>query len=296
MTNVKKGPLYGPFLLIKEIRVSEFEIQAHRGARAFYPENTLQAFCKAAELGVRVLELDLLLSKDAKIVVSHDPWVNASHFSGEPAARYAEDVESRSLLFQMNYDLIAAVDCGYTDPAFPLQERITACKPLLSDVFSAVDAFMREHCPQEEMVYNLEVKSWPDQDDILHPLPALYAEILLHDLSPSVVSRIRLQSFDSRILKAAHRMSPELCYGLLVERAEDVESSLETLGFVPAFVNPHYSQVSVPLLSFLHLRNIRVIPWTVNRPEEMLAMKRMGADGLITDYPDLALSLSPLFS
>jgi len=80
----------------------------------------------------------------------------------------------------------------------------------------------------------------------------------------------------------------------LVERAEDVETSLETLGFVPAFLNPHYSQVSMRLFSFLHLRNIRSIPWTVNRPEEMLAMKRM--DGLITDYPDLALALSPLFS
>ena len=277
--------------------MSECEIQAHRGARAYYPENTIQAFCKAAELGVRVLELDLLLSKDARIVVSHDPWVNVSRCSGEGSETFPEDVESRPLLFHMNYDAIAAVDCGYTDPAFPGQQRITASKPLLSDVFSAVDGWMREHCEQEEMVYNLEVKSWPHQDDIQHPLPDVYAEILLRYLTGSgVVSRIRLQSFDCRILQAAYRLNPELCYGLLVERAEDVETSLETLGFVPAFLNPHYSQVSMRLFSFLHLRNIRSIPWTVNRPEEMLAMKRMGADGLITDYPDLALALSPLFS
>ncbi len=58
-----------------------FEIQAHRGARSFFPENTIQAFCKAADLGVRVVELDLVVSKDHQIVVSHDPWLSGPHCS-----------------------------------------------------------------------------------------------------------------------------------------------------------------------------------------------------------------------
>ncbi len=55
---------------------TNIDIQGHRGCRGLEPENTLPAFKKALELGVNTLELDLAVTKDRKLVVSHEPWFN----------------------------------------------------------------------------------------------------------------------------------------------------------------------------------------------------------------------------
>ena len=269
-----------------------FEIQAHRGARSFFPENTLQAFCLAAALGVRVLELDLVVSKDHELVVSHDPWFSAPLCSDPQGHPLSMEDRWRYIMYDMMYADIASFDCGLPHPSFPSQVRIPASKPLLANVFREVDTFMASGGMKEPMIYNLEIKSWPDKDAVFHPCPDKYAELVLQLVqAEGLLSRVRIQSFDSRVIGEAWKLNPQLCYGLLIDEGQHIPKSLQALGFVPQYVNPHFSLVDRELTDDLHKQRIRIVPWTVNLSEEMLAMKSLGADGIITDYPERAIAL-----
>jgi glycerophosphoryl diester phosphodiesterase len=274
-----------------------FEIQAHRGARAFFPENTVQAFCKAADLGVRVIELDLLVSGDHQLVVSHDPCLGAPHAAAPDGRPLGEKDQGRFCLYDMSYAEIAAFGCGLPDPHFPLQRGIDTAKPLIADVFRQVDAHMLAHHLPGEMIFNLELKSWPDRDNELHPPPDVYAFLVAEQIHrTSMASRVRVQSFDDRLLREVRMRYPELCFGFLVDDGSRLANFRAETGFVPAYVNPYYSLLNTQLVERLHSEGVRVVPWTVNRPEEMLRLKRMGADGIITDHPELALQLEELFA
>jgi glycerophosphoryl diester phosphodiesterase len=269
-----------------------FEIQAHRGGRALFPENTLHAFFHAADLGVRVLELDLLVSKDHQLVVSHDPWLSAPLCADPAGHPLCFEERFRYLLFDMLYSDIASYDCGLSNPSFPGQVHVVTCKPLLATVFREVDAYMASAGMKGRMIYNLEIKSWPDKDGIFHPPPDRYAALLLQLVEAAGLSlRVRIQSFDKRVVREAWRLNPQLCYGLLIEKRKHIGRSLLEPGFVPRYVNPHFSLVDRELTDTLHDQGIGMIPWTVNRCEEMLAMKQVGADGIITDYPERAIAL-----
>ncbi|MCF8216670.1 MAG: glycerophosphodiester phosphodiesterase [Chlorobium sp.] len=273
----------------------QFEIQAHRGARAFFPENTIPAFCRAAALGVRVIELDLVVSRDEMLVVSHDPWITGPLCSGPDGMPLDRSAKERHLIYQMDYDEIARFNCGLADPAFPQQQSVHAFKPLLSDVFRDVDASMQADGRCKPIVFNLELKSWPHGDGKLHPSPDSYAAIVSALLdSLTMASRVRVQSFDRRLLAAVWRRSPGLCFGLLVDDFNHFDPFPWEAGFVPAYVNPYFPLLTPELAAELHEQGVQIIPWTVNREEDMLAMKRMGADGIITDHPELALQISEL--
>ncbi|NTV16935.1 MAG: glycerophosphodiester phosphodiesterase [Chlorobiaceae bacterium] len=269
-----------------------FEIQAHRGARALFPENTLQAFCHAAELGIRVLELDLVVSKDLQIVVSHDPWLSAPLCADPEGHPLSSEDRQRYILYDMMYADIALFDCGLPHPSFPGQVHFPTFKPLLSSVFHEVDAYMASAGMKERMIFNLEIKSWSDKDGLYHPPPDRYAALVLQLVEAAGLwSRVRIQSFDFRVVREAWRLNPRLCYGLLIDHTINPDRFLLDPGFLPCYVNPHFSLVDQEMTDTLHDQGIRMIPWTVNRTEEMLAMRQIGADGIITDYPERAIAL-----
>ena len=268
-----------------------FEIQAHRGGRAFFPENTLHAFCHAATCGVRVIELDLFVTKDHEVIVSHDPWLSGPLCSDPDGVPLGVDAKGFTL-YDMPYADILRFDCGRPHPSFPQQSRIITAKPLLSTVFSEVDTFMLDAGLSGSMVYNLEIKSWPAEDGLLHPPPEQYAALVVQlVVAAGFTSRVRLQSFDWRVIREAWKICPHLCYGLLLDDRANMVPFLSDLGFVPQYLNPHLSLVDRDMFDFLHLQGIKAIPWTVNLPKEMLSMQQVGANGIITDYPELALSL-----
>jgi glycerophosphoryl diester phosphodiesterase len=262
-----------------------FEIQAHRGARSFYPENTIQAFCKAADLGCRVIELDLVVSRDHRIVISHDLWLPAG-----PGA-----TGTRRYLFSMSFEEIGRIDCGLPSPQFPGQQRIAAAPPALRSVFEEVEEHLRRIGRPGGMVYNLEVKSMADLDGVAHPPPERYADLVIRDIRDSgLAGRVRLQSFDDRIVASARHLMPGLCFGLLVEERSGLDGFPARPGFVPEYVNPHFSIVDGKMIEWLHGLGAKVVVWTVNAPEEMVRMKRLGVDGLITDHPEVAMNLPEL--
>ena len=268
------------------------EIHAHRGARSFFPENTVPAFLKAAELGVDAIELDLCISGDNRVIVSHDPYMQAGLCAAPDGTVLTKKDEARYLLYTMKYAEIVRFDCGRPSAGFPGQQMVPAVKPLLDDVFRSVEQHCEKLRRQGGMIYNLEVKSRAEGDGILHPSPSVYAELVTTVIEESdVSSRIRLQSFDARILKEVRKISSGLNLGLLVAKGQDPETELNRLGFRPDYLNPFFSMVDCKLVGMLHQRGIGIVPWTVNVPETMLALAGMGVDGIITDYPERALEV-----
>jgi len=276
----------------KNDRVKPLDIQGHRGARGLYPENTIPAFVYAAELGVTTLEMDVVVSADGRLVVSHEPWMSSeicSHPDGSPVT--AEEQMSLNL-YKMTYDEIKRFDCGSRGNAgFPQQEKMAAAKPLLSEVFDTIEKRIRQK-KLKPVHYNIETKCSVQGDNIYHPAPTEFVKLLLDELRKrNLEKRVIVQSFDVRTLKELDRLDHRIRLALLVSKRK-VDANLTALGFDPDIYSPDYRLVDEKLIRQLHDRDIQVIPWTVNDTAAMKKLIAMGVDGIITDYPDIAMELS----
>ncbi len=269
-----------------------FDLQGHRGARGLMPENTIPAFLLALDIGVTTLEMDVVINSQRHVVLSHEPWISekiCSHGDGRPVSK----IEAKKLnIYTLNDEQLAAFDCGSRGhPDYPRQQAMSQSKPLLSDVFKAVAAHTYESGRKPAM-FNIEIKSRPDRDGVYYPEVAeyaalLYAVIVEHD----VLRQTTVQSFDPRALEEQHRLDPEVTTALLVDNRKGFEKNLARLSFVPDIYSPDYKRVTMGLIKAAHAKNIKVIPWTVNDPGAMNKLIDMGVDGLITDYPDIAIDL-----
>ena len=192
----------------------------------------------------------------------------------------------------MNYNEIKTYDCGKRgNPRFVNQQKIAAFKPLLTDMITAVEHFVSTN-NYPPIFYNIETKCTPDGDNIFHPSPEIFAQ-LLYDvlLSKSINQRCYVQSFDLRTLRYLKQQNANVKLVLLVENHDGFETNISKLGFLPEVYSPMQQLVSEELVNQCHYKNIELIPWTVNETEQMLRFKKMGVDGLITDYPDVAIRL-----
>ncbi|MBC3785445.1 glycerophosphodiester phosphodiesterase family protein [Spirosoma utsteinense] len=274
-----------------------FDLQGHRGCRGLMPENTVPAFIKALELGVTTLELDVVISHDQQVVVSHEPYFNAA-FSIKPDGSPVSKKEQKELvLYRMEYAEIKRYDVGSNgNPAYPEQQKLKTYKPLLSEVIEQAEAY-RTAKNLPAFSYNIELKSEPSEYNKSQPEPAVFCElvqaIIRKQLTPD---RVVIQSFDFAMLtqwkqQASKGNFPLVRLAALVENLRSPEKNLEELGFTPDIYSPNYRLLSADKVARLHEKGIKVIPWTVNQRDDMVQMKRWGVDGLITDYPDRALSL-----
>lgn len=267
-----------------------FDLQGHRGARGLLPENTIPAFRRALELGVTTLEMDVVITQDGEVVVSHEPWMSSvicMQPSGEPIP---EDEEQAFNIYRMPYSEVAQFDCGSRPhPRFPEQENRDVSKPLLRDVIRMAEAYVEEH-DRAPVYYNIETKSRPSWEGTFHPAPDTFAQRLYDVLAETgILNRAVVQSFDPRTLRATRAIDPEVRLALLVEgsMSKGLEADLEALGFIPAIYSPDYELVDAELIAAAHAKGMQVIPWTVNTADEMRALIELGVDGLITDYPNI---------
>lgn len=271
---------------------SSLDIQGHRGCRGLLPENTIPAFLKAVELGVTTLELDVVISQDKQVVVSHEPFL--SHvICRTPAGEAVEDEDEKHYnLYEMTYDAIAQCDCGSRPhPQFPEQENFAAYKPLLRDVIDTVEQFIASN-GYEPLFYNIETKSSEAGDDVFHPKPAEFTDLLLSVLSEKdLQNRVVIQSFDVRTLQEIKKKKPELSLALLIGNSEPAQQNLNKLGFIPTIYSPYYKLVDADLMELAKQKGMQIIPWTVNEPEDMMNMVEMGVDGIISDYPDRVVAI-----
>ncbi len=261
-------------------------LQGHRGCRGLYPENTLPAFAHALEMGVQVLEMDVCLSADGQVVVSHEPYMNslyASHPSGDPVLKTEESTLN---LFRMTYAEIRAFDVGKRgNKLFPEQQAVGAVKPLLREVLAMGEAFRQK--TGKAVYYNIEIKSDPTEYGKSQPKEVAEFSKVVHAVIAEQVdwSFVVLQSFDFDVLTYWHRVWPQVVLSALVEH-DSPSKVLADLGFTPAIYSPSFRQLDKSRLEFSHAHGMRVIPWTVNLREDIQKMIELGVDGLITDYPN----------
>lgn len=265
-----------------------YDLQGHRGARGIMPENTIPAMIKALDLGVTTLELDLAITKDGVLVVSHEPWMNPV-ICLDPDGKEIGNNDKSHNIFQMNYEDVLQYDCGSKFHAgFPKQVKFHVSKPKLEDLIVMVEKYVEDYgLPLPN--YNVEIKSSPDGDGTYHPGPAEFSERVVSLLLEKLpIERFNIQSFDFRILQYIHKKYPQITLAMLVEDAAKSEDQLNMLGFRPAIYSPYFIALSKEIVDSIHDKGMKIIPWTVNNKEQMERLLEMGVDGIITDYPNLA--------
>lgn len=272
-----------------QTKLPTFDVQGHRGARGLRPENSIPAFLIALDSGVATIELDLAITKDRQIVVSHEPWMSSDICLNQNGSEITRKEEQSYNIYQMPYEEVRQFDCGSLgNSKFPEQVKMKTSKPLLRDVIVAVEDHIKSYT-RFEVDYNIEIKSSPEGDNLFHPVPSEFSN-LVYDLVNQYLpmNRVIIQSFDFRVLKYWHETYPEIKLAALVEDRKSVEAHLKELGFEPTIYSPYYKLLTKSKVDFLHQRKIKVIPWTVNEVSEMLSLKGLGVDGFITDYPNRA--------
>jgi glycerophosphoryl diester phosphodiesterase len=263
-------------------------IYGHRGARGLFPENTMEGFLYAAGLGIDGIELDVVISKDNKVVVSHEPWMNPKTCTKPDQSKVS--FLRRKNLYRMNYEEIKRYDCGLRgNPGFSEQKKMAANKPLLSEVIENVEAFYKKS-ERSMPTYIIEIKSTWITDDELHPPPVEFVRLVMSELLPfHINNRILIQSFDMRPLNVIHENNPGFMLGMLVRSPRFIKRRLKALSFTPDTCGTNFKLTSERWVKMIHELGMKSLVWTENDKSDMIRHIQMGVDGIITDYPEIAL-------
>ena len=159
-------------------------------------------------------------------------------------------------------------------------------KPRLSEVVKAAEQRAQE-LDRPLPKYNIEIKTQPGWDGDKTPDPATFAKLLLDELNRlGIKDRSCIQSFDPRALEATHQLDENIVTAFLTDELNSIEKNLEQLSFTPTIYSPYYMLITANVIREIHDRGMQIIPWTVNDSENMKALRDLGVDGMITDYPD----------
>lgn len=288
-----------------------FDKQAHRGGRASMPENTIPAMKHALDRKATTLEMDVQITSDSQVILSHDPYLSpliTTQPNGQPLS---ENQAETYIIYQMTYDSIKKFDVGIKPhPNFPKQQKINTYKPLLSDLIDSCENYTQQtHATPP--YYNIETKSNVYTDNIYHPEPQIFVDLLMKVIKQkNIQKRVIIQSFDPRTLEIIHNQYPDIKTALLVEKITSkeletlykkfpdtpiekfylkpmhefgTEEDLMHLTFTPDIYSPDHHLVTDSMIQICHQKNIKIIPWTVNDKKEYIKLKKMGVDGIITD-------------
>lgn len=241
----------------------EVVVSAHRGGAGLKPENTIEAMINAINLGCRSLEGDLHITKDGKIVFSHDP--------------YLLGFGNQYLIYKHTYDELRAHKPDL---------------PLASELIDSVESYCR-HQGIAPVDYTLEIKSVEGEDGIITPEYHNYTDAVMRLLlSEDLGKRLLMQSFDFRVLKYLHSRYPQVRQMALVEAKHvNLADVLKELGYKPDVFSCNYEAVDSALVADCHDNGITLNPYTVNDLNEALRLISLGVDGIITNYPNKMLRL-----
>jgi glycerophosphoryl diester phosphodiesterase len=288
--------------------VMAFDIEAHRGGRALFPENTLASFANALTMGVDTLELDIGVTSDEAIVVSHERGLNPDLARGADGVYVAPP----GIPFvRLRLEDVKKYDVGQIRPGsayaaqFPEQRAVPGTPiPTLREVIDLVRKSGDRH-----VRLNIETKIDPNHPDE-SPDPQRFVALLLDLLAAEKFSdRVMVQSFDWRTLALVRKLAPEIpTVYLTLQRGSAPTVSLDkasewTAGFNPAehegslprtikaaggaIWSPYFGDVTPALISESHSLGLQVVVWTVNKEADIARMIDMGVDGIISDRPDV---------
>ena len=244
-------------------------VHGHRGARAIYPENTIPAFQYAIKIGADFLEMDVAVTKDNVLVISHDPHINPEICKG-PHPGIA--------IHELTVAQLREYDCGaLKNPHFPKQQPVPGTRiPTLDEVLSLSSG--------NNVQFNIETKSFPDHPE-LTPAPDVFSGMLLDVIRKhKLESRSIVQSFDFRTLHATKRLEPHIRLSALwegdarpfVDIAREGEAEI---------ISPLFKLVTPQQVKASHQAKIQVVPWTADSPADWQMLIDAGVDAIITDDP-----------
>lgn len=291
-----------------------FDLQGHRGARGLAPENTLAGFETALSIGVTTLELDLGVTKDGVVVVSHDTHLNPDH-TRAPDGTFLDAqgpaIRSLTLAELKRYDVGRLKPGTSYATTFPQQRPVDgATIPTLAEVFDLVRRVKADH-----VRFNIETKLTPtsgaavaDPETFATAVAQVVREVVVREAG--FAARVTLQSFDWRTLLVMRRIAPEIervCLTIdggnpdTIQRGKPGASPWtagldvdDHGGSVPRLVaaagcsvwSPHYRTFTTASFAEAKSLGLKLIPWTINQRPDMERHIALGVDGIITDYPD----------
>ena len=306
---MRRGLLVAVLLGLVTVAAHAFDLQAHRGARGLAPENTLVAFATALAIGVTTLELDLAMTRDDVLVVSHDRTLNPDRTRGPDGKfldREGPAIRSLTLAEVRRYDVGRLKPGSAYAEDFAEQRAVDGARiPALAELFDLVKRMDADH-----VRFNIETKITPTSGAET-PDPETFAAAFARAVREAgLASRVSIQSFDWRTLAALRRIAPEIervCLTVealnfdTIRRGEPGPSPwLAGLdiddfgGSVPRLVaaagcaawSPLYRNAKPDDIAAAKGLGLKVIPWTVNARAHMERLIEVGVDGIITDYPD----------
>ncbi len=288
--------------------VAAFDIEAHRGGRALFPENTLPAFANALSMGVDTLELDIGVTQDEVIVVSHDRGLSPDLAHTADGAYVAPPGIP---LVRLRLEDIKKYDVGQIRPGsayaaqFTEQHALPGTRiPTLAEVFGVVRKSSDDH-----VRLNIETKIDPSHPDE-SPDPERFVTLVLGLLkAENFADRVMIQSFDWRTLQLVQKLAPKIPTVYLTQQTGFAPTVFRdkpspwTAGFNPGdygsslprtikasggtIWSPFYGDVDAAVIDEAHRLGLTAVVWTVNKPADMARMIDMGVDGIISDRPDL---------
>lgn len=295
-----------------------FDFEAHRGGRDARPENTLVSFAYAMELGVTTLEMDMQMTKDGQIVISHNPFMNhnlAKGIDGNYVANGKYDIRTMPLAKVKEFDVgtMNPAAGNYYEGHGKTQLSVPGTKmPTLEEVFELANAY-----GNNTVLFNIETKSYPDQafpEAKNNPEPAVFVKQFYEIVKKyHMEERVMLQSFDWRTLKEMKKLDPNItlvaltceqpswgpdsvCRQIGMPGASPWMAGLDIDAYKGDYVkaakdigadviSPYWEELTNELVAEAHTLGMKVVPWTVNDAAKMNMLIDMGVDGIITDKP-----------
>jgi glycerophosphoryl diester phosphodiesterase len=297
------------WLLMSSFRADAFELQGHRGARGLMPENTLAGFAWALALGATTLEMDVGISGDGHLIISHDSRLNPALTRGRDGKWLAAPGPA---INSLSLEQLNAYDVGRLDPSstyarrFPQQRAVDGERiPTLAQVL-----LLPPGADDRQVRLNLETKLSPLEPQ-LAPSPEDFAAKLVQQVRGAGASgRVTVQSFDWRTLRHVQSLAPEIETAYLSAQQrwlDNVQSGRPGAspwtagmdvddfgGSIPRMIaqaggaiwSPYFRELDRAQLHEAQALGLRVVVWTVNEVPDMRALILLGVDGIITDYPD----------
>jgi glycerophosphoryl diester phosphodiesterase len=238
-------------------------IIGHRGFRSRYPENTLAAFAGAIDAGADMIEFDVQLTKDGHPVVIHDRTLDRTTNGAGPVTAC-----SLSELKKLN--------AGSWFHSRFCAETI----PTLDEVLDLAD---------KKVLMNIEIKV--DDDQPLYEYEGIEHKVINSVNRRNLMPHVLMSSFHKPILENLHGIDPRAAIGVLTEFGEKPDLSGMCRALDAFSWNPYYLELEEITIASVHKKGFKVIPYTVNDPDDIRRLIQLGVDGLFTDDPQTALEI-----